>query len=87
MDELISRQTFPTHLSRLYYKGSSPEIESWRMLYLCVAHGIDGAKEVCFVYITASNIDLTSRFSLAQTTFYIPSTTRLPCKLITHIFY
>jgi hypothetical protein len=33
-------------------RASSPEMEAGEWLYLCVAHGNDGAMEVCFVQIT-----------------------------------
>ena len=70
MDEPISRRlaqdlSYPliTTLQQECTRASCPEMKAGEWLYLCVAHGNDGAMEVCFVLNTTSTIDLTSRFS------------------------
>jgi hypothetical protein len=48
--------------------ASCAEMKAGEWLYLCIAHGNE---EVCFVHITTSTIDLTSRFSLGCAIDYI----------------
>ena len=69
MDGPISRrlaQELPysliTTLQRNCTRASGPEMKAREWLYLCVAHGNDGAMEVCFVHNITSTINLTSWF-------------------------
>ena len=66
MDEPISRRlaydlSYPliTTLQQECNRAFCPEMKVGEWLYLCVAHGNDGAMEVCFVLNTTSIIDLT----------------------------
>ena len=72
MDEPISRRlaqdlSYPliTTLQQECTRASCPEMKAGEWLYLCVAHGNDGAMEVCFFHII-STIDLTPCFSLEK---------------------
>ena len=69
MDEPISRRlaedlSYPliSVLQQECTRASCPEMKTGEWLYLCVAHGNDGDM-VCFVHITTSTVDMTSRFS------------------------
>ena len=71
VDDSISRRlaqdlSYPliTTLQQECTRASCPEMKAGEWLYLCVAHGNDGAMEVCFFHITTSTKDLTSYFSL-----------------------
>jgi hypothetical protein len=74
-----------TTLQQECTRAPCPEMKAGEWLYLCGAHGNDGAMEVFFVHITTSTVNLTSCFSLGKHCcaihyiFYIPSTARLPC--------
>ena len=72
MDEPLSRclaqdLSYPliATLQQECTRASCPEMKAAEWLYLRVAHGNDGAMEVCFVHITISTIDLTC-FSLGK---------------------
>ena len=63
MDEPISRRlaqdlSYPliTTLQQECTRASCPEMKAGEWLYLCVAHGNDGAMEVCLVYISTHTI-------------------------------
>ena len=51
-----------TALQQECTRASSPEMKAGEWVYLCVAHGNDGAMEVCFVHNITSTINLTSWF-------------------------
>ena len=64
MNEHISRRlaqdlSYPliTTLQQECTRASCPEMKAGEWLYLCVAHGNDGAMEVCFIYITTPTVD------------------------------
>ena len=56
-----------TTLQQECTRASCPEMKAGEWLYLCVAHGNDGAMEVCFVYISASTIDSDFSFPVRST--------------------
>ena len=71
MDGPISRRlaqdvSYPliTTLQQECTRASCPETKAGELLYLCVAHGNNGAMEVCFVHNTTSTVDLTFCFLL-----------------------
>ena len=99
VDDSISRRlaqdlSYPliTTLQQECTRASCPEMKAGEWLYLCVAHGNDGAMEVCFVHNTTSTIDLTSFFYHGKhccAIDYILHTVDSDClvKLTTHISF
>ena len=72
--------------------ASCPEMKAGEWLYLCVAHGNNGAMEVCFVHITTSTNDLLLFFPWEALLRYRPHFTyrqqcNCPVKLTTHISF